>query len=505
MTASPHHPASDRAGPDYRVAVIGAGFGGIGMAIQLVEGGEDDLVILERSDRIGGVWRENTYPGAACDVPSPLYSYSWSQPAWSRRYSRQPEILRYLENQVDRYGLGAHLRLGAGVDTATWVADGAHWKLVLTDKTTVTASVVVSAVGQLTRPVVPDIAGHDRFGGPTWHSAQWDHSEDLTAKRVAVIGTGASAIQFVPEIARDASQVHVFQRSAPYILPKVDHPYDGLTGAWHRVPLLARLDRLRIFLYGELLTSAYVASDRMASYVTSQWRQHLEDQIADPDLRSRATPDYKVGCKRIGFSNDWYPALASDHVELVTDAVTGITPGGVRTADGTERPVDVIIYATGFGATGFLQPMDVIGRDGRNLQEIWSAGAQAFAGVAVAGFPNFFMLYGPNSNLGANSVIYMLETQIAYVRQALAALDRDGLAWIDVRPDVQAAHNRWLDATSERTTYRSGCHSWYTTASGRNTNNWPTFTFRYRGKLRRLDLGDFDVSPVPARQPEGVP
>ncbi len=496
--------ATDHSTTDHRVAVIGAGFGGIGMAIQLLEGGEDDVVILERSDRVGGVWRENTYPGAACDVPSALYSYSFSQSVWSRRYSRQPEILRYLDDQVDRYGLRTHLRLGAGVETCTWDVGAAHWKLVLSDNSTVTASVVVSAVGQLTRPVRPGIAGCGRFGGASWHSAQWDHDEDLTAKRVAVIGTGASAIQFVPEIARQASQVHVFQRSAPYILPKVDHPYNGLTGAWHRVPMLARLDRLRIFLYGELLTSAYVASDRMAAHVTAQWRHHLEEQVTDPDLRAKATPNYQVGCKRIGFSNDWYPALAADHVELVTDAVTAITAEAVRTEDGAERPVDVIIYATGFGATGFLQPMDVIGRDGSSLQQTWSAGAQAFAGVAVAGFPNFFMLYGPNSNLGANSVIYMLETQIAYVRQALAALDRDGLAWIDVRPEVQAAHNRWLDATSERTTYRSGCHSWYTTASGRNTNNWPTFTFRYRRKLRRLDLGDFDVSRVAAGQPEGV-
>ncbi|MDQ6838014.1 MAG: NAD(P)/FAD-dependent oxidoreductase [Actinomycetota bacterium] len=490
---------------DHRVVVIGAGFAGIGMAIQLMGRGHDDLVILERSDRIGGVWRENTYPGAACDVPSHLYSYSFSQPVWSRRYSRQPEILAYLQDQVDRYGLGAHLRLGAGVECATWEADAAHWELALSDGSTLTASMVVSAVGQLTRPVLPDIPGRDLFTGASWHSAQWDHTQDLTAKRVAVIGTGTSAMQFVPEIAKQAQRVHVFQRSAPYVLPKIDHRYDGLTGAWHRVPLLARLDRLRIFLYGEMLTSAYVASDRMADYVTNQWRDHLSEQIDDPDLRAKAMPDYKVGCKRIGFSNDWYPALASDHVELVTDRVTAITAAGITSADGTERPVDVIIYGTGFGATEFLQPMEIIGRHGRNLQETWSAGAQAFAGVAVAGFPNFFMLYGPNSNLGANSVIYMLETQMAYVCEALAALDRDRLAWIDVRADVQAADNRWLDATSERTTYKSGCHSWYTTASGRNTNNWPTFTYRYRHKLRHLDLADFDVSPVPDPAPVAAP
>lgn len=479
-----------------RVAIIGAGFAGIGMAIELLDHGERDFVVIERSRRVGGVWRENTYPGAACDVPSHLYSFSFAQPGWTRRYSRQPEILDYLGDLVGRYGLDRHLRLGAEVETVVWDDQTSRWHLRLSDGSMVRAAVVVSAVGQLSRPVLPNIAGRDSFAGASWHSAHWDHHEDLTGKAVAVIGTGTSAIQFVPEVAKEAAKVHVFQRSAPYILPKVDHAYEGLTGAWHRVPALARLDRLRIFLTGELLTSAYVASDRMSGYVTGQWRKLLEKQVTDSTLRAQATPDYRVGCKRIGFSNDWYPTLAADHVELVTDEVAAINPSGIVSQDGTDRPVDVIIYATGFGATGFLQPMNVIGRQGRSLQETWTGGAEAFAGVAVAGFPNFFMLYGPNSNLGANSVIYMLETQIAYVCQALAALRTGRLAWIDVRPDVQAADNEWLDATSARTTYRSGCHSWYTNASGRNTNNWPTFTFRYRRKLRRLDLLDFDVSPV---------
>ena len=335
----------------------------------------------------------------------------------------------------------------------------------------------------------------DAFAGQSWHSAEWDHDGEVAGKRVGVIGTGASAIQFVPEVAKAAAAVHVFQRSAPYILPKVDHHYEGVARALYRVPVVTRLDRFRIFLTGELLTSAYVASKAMSSLVTARWRRHLGEQVADPTLREKATPDYRVGCKRIGFSNDWYPTLAADHVELVTDRVAAITPAGVVTDDGTERPLDVLIYATGFGATEFLQPMDIVGRRGRHLHDAWSAGAEAFAGVAVAGFPNFFMLYGPNSNLGANSVIYMLESQIAYVLDALDALDH--LARLDVRPDVQAAHNRWLDATSERTTYKSGCHSWYTNASGRNTNNWPTFTFLYRRKLRRLDLSDFEAeTPV---------
>lgn len=478
---------------DYRVAIIGAGFGGIGMAIRLQENGEEDFVVLERSDRVGGVWRENTYPGAACDVPSHLYSFSFAQPDWSRRYSRQAEILAYLKGLVDQYRLGDRLRFGAGVATARWDSEAGRWELTLEDGRQVTAAVVVSAVGQLTRPVLPDIPGVESFAGPSWHSAHWDHDGTVAGQRVGVIGTGASAIQFVPKVARTAAAVHVFQRSAPYILPKVDHRYVGVAKALYKMPVLTGLDRLRIFLTGEVLTSAYVASDTMSKLVTLQWRRHLAEQVSDPELRAKATPDYKVGCKRIGFSNDWYPTLAAAHVELVTDRVTAVTPGTVVTDDGTERPLDVLIFATGFGATEFLQPMDIVGRDGRHLHDVWSAGAEAFAGVAVAGFPNFFMLYGPNSNLGANSVIYILESQIAYVLDALDALDRDRLAWLDVRPEVQAAHNRWLTAASARTTYKSGCHSWYTNASGRNTNNWPTFTFRYRHKLRHLDLRDYDA------------
>jgi cation diffusion facilitator CzcD-associated flavoprotein CzcO len=319
---------------------------------------------------------------------------------------------------------------------------------------------------------------------------------DLSGRRVAVVGTGASAVQFVPEIAGTARSLDVYQRSAPYILPKADSHYGGLAGAAYRLPGLSRLDRARIFLTGEALTAAYVGSARMAAQVTRRCRDHLEAQIADPGLRARATPDYQVGCKRIGFSNDWYPTLASGHVELVTEAVTGVTPGGVVTADGTERPADVLIWATGFAANEFLQPMDVVGRAGRHLGEVWRTGAEAFAGVAVAGFPNFFMLYGPNTNLGANSIIYMLETQIAWVATAVGALGANGLAWMDVRDDVQAADAAWTAEASDRTSYRSGCHSWYTDAAGRNTNNWPTYTFRYRRRLRRVDLGDFDVSPA---------
>jgi cation diffusion facilitator CzcD-associated flavoprotein CzcO len=490
-------------GPDHRIAIIGAGFAGLGMAVRLAQEGERDFVVLERADRVGGVWRENTYPGAACDVPSHLYSYSWDRPSWSRRYSPQPEILAYLESQVRTHDLAGHLRFRAGVLSLVWDED--RWVVELEDETTLTASVVVSAVGQLGRPSLPDIAGIETFAGRSWHTARWDHGVDLAGARFGIIGTGATAIQVVPEVAKVAATVTVFQRSAPYVLPKVDYPYDSPRGRPFRLPGLSRLDRGRIFLTGETLTSAYVRSEKMAELVTARWRRHLEDQVADPGLREKATPDYRVGCKRIGFSSDWYPALASEHVELVTDPIEEVTPAGVRTADGTERQLDVLVYGTGFSATGFLQPMRITGRHGQDLHERWGpTGAQAYGGVAVSGYPNFFMLYGPNSNLGANSIIYMLESQIAYVLQAFTTLRREELAWMDVRPEVEAADNRWLDDASARTTYRSGCHSWYVNEAGRNVNNWPTFTFLYRRKLRRLELLDYDVAPAGVAVPVPV-
>ncbi len=482
--------------PQHQIVIVGAGFGGIGAAVRLAEAGVTDVLILDKADRVGGTWRENTYPGAACDVPSHLYSYSWAQPRWSRRYSTQPEILAYLEEVVRHHHLGPRLRLGTPVEAAAWNEDEAQWELTVAGGEMVTAHVLVSAVGQLNRPAWPDIPGRESFAGATWHSAQWDHETDLTGKRVAAIGTGASAIQFVPEVAQHAAQLSVFQRSAPYVLPKADRRYQGLEkGLFTALPALRRVDRLRIFLTGELLTAGYVRPDR-AGRVVDMWRSALDEAVTDPDLKARCLPDYQVGCKRIGFSNDWYPTLQRPNVELVTDPIAAITPTAVVTADGRERPADVLIYGTGFKSTEFLMPMSVTGRGGLDLHQSWKGGAEAFLGVSVAGFPNFFLLYGPNTNLGANSIIYMLESQIRYVVAAVQELARQRLAWLDVRPDVQAAYNRWVDAESRETTYGSGCHSWYVTPSGRNTNNWPTYTFRYRRRLRHLDLLDFDVQPA---------
>jgi cation diffusion facilitator CzcD-associated flavoprotein CzcO len=316
---------------------------------------------------------------------------------------------------------------------------------------------------------------------------------------VAVIGTGASAVQFVPEIAKAAGHVDVYQRSAPYVMPKADRPYHGAEQAvFDRLPVVRKADRLRIFLYGELLTSGFVLSPKLLAAPMQLWRRQLRSQIADPELRAKCVPDYVMGCKRVVFSSDWYPALARPNVGLVTDRIERIVPDGVVAADGTTRGADVIIYGTGFKAAEFLVPMRVSGSGGQTLQEAWQEGAQAYFGITVCGFPNFFMLYGPNTNLGGNSIIYMLEGQIGYVLGAIQALEAERLAWLDVRPELQHAFNSWVQSSSRKSVWESGCHSWYTTASGRNTNNWPDHTFLYRYRVRRFDLAAYRVMPAMA-------
>jgi cation diffusion facilitator CzcD-associated flavoprotein CzcO len=480
----------------YRVVIIGAGFGGIGMAIKLKQAGIDDFVILDRAENLGGTWRDNSYPGLTCDVPSLLYSFSFRPWRWSRRFPARDEILAYLHGLVAEHGLGPHLRFNRGVEAAAFDEPSALWKLALSDGGTLEATSVVSAVGQLGSPAMPDIQGRDDFGGPSWHSGRWNHDVNLAGLSVAVIGTGASAIQFVPEIAKVAGHVDVYQRTAPYVLPKGDRPYrEAEQVLFDRLPVVRKADRLRIFLYGELLTSGFVLSPKLLAGPMRLWRRQLHKQIADPQLRAKCVPNYVMGCKRVAFSNDWYPALTRPNVDLVTDKIERIAPDGVVTANGTKRTADVIVYGTGFNAVQFLTPMAVTGLGGRRLHDAWQNGAHAYLGISAAGFPNFFMLYGPNTNLGGNSIIYMLEGQIGYTLGAIRALDSERLAWLDVRPDVHDAFNSWVQSASETSVWESGCHSWYTTASGRNTNNWPDHTFVYRYRVRRFDLSAYRVMP----------
>ena len=481
--------------PPYRVVVVGAGFGGVGMASALGEAGIDDFLVLDRAGDLGGTWRDNTSPGLTCDIPSHLYSFSFRPGRWSRRFPPPQEILAYLHEVSEERGLGPYLRFGSGVAAAEFDERRAVWNLTLDDGSTLQATAVVSAVGQLNRPALPDIAGRDGFAGPWWHSARWNHDVDLTGRRVAVVGTGASAIQFVPEVAKTAGRVDVYQRSAPYVLPKSDRPYREAEQVFlDRFPVVRKADRLRIFLYGEVLTSGLIVSQKLLAAPMYLWRRQLR-VITDPQLRRKCIPGYVLGCKRVLFSNDWYPTLARPNVELVTDPIERIAPGGVVTASGVTRPADVIIYGTGFKTLDFLAPMSVTGLGGRRLHDTWREGAEAYLGITVSGFPNFFMLYGPNTNLGGNSIIYMLEGQIAYVCGALQALEREGLDWLDVRPEVQTAFNGWVDAASRTSVWETGCHNWYTTASGRNVSNWPDHTFLYRHAVRRFDLARYRVMP----------
>ena len=485
------------------VAIIGSGFGGVAAAVRLLQDGVQDLVVFERSDDVGGVWRANTYPGAACDVPSHLYSFSFAPKAdWSRRFAPQAEIHSYLRDVARDFGVLPHIRFGTEVLHATFDETTASWRLALSDGTVHEADAVIAACGQLSRPARPAVPGVEDFRGTTFHSAEWDHGHDLAGKRVAVLGTGASAIQFVPRIAAQTASLTVFQRSAPYVLPKRDRPYSRLAKAvYARVPGALRASRWANFWNNEARTLGFNTEPRLLAGHLLQSRRYLRRAVADPALRARLTPTDPMGCKRILVSSHWYPALQLPQVELCTDRVVEIRAHSVVTADGTEREIDTLVLGTGFAATGFLLPMRVTGRAGRDLHEQWSGGASAYLGTAVPGFPNFFTLYGPNTNLGHNSILFMIESQVGWVVQAVQQLRR-GTAWIDVRPEAARAFDDWVQARTRRTVFAGGCTSWYLTADGRNTQNWPASSLTFRRRLRRLRRQDLVLQPavrVPAQ------
>ncbi|MEO9323574.1 NAD(P)/FAD-dependent oxidoreductase [Nocardioides sp. C4-1] len=481
-----------------RVVVIGSGFGGLGAARALLQRGITDVTILERADATGGVWRDNTYPGAACDVPSPLYSWSWAlNPAWGRRYSQQPEILAYLRAAAEREGLTDLVVFDAAVTSCTWDDDAATWQVACADGSTYEADVVVSAMGQLSNPVVPDLPGLETFAGPAFHSAQWRHDVDLTGRRVAVIGTGASAIQFVPGIVDRVGAMTVFQRSAPYVVPKPDQEYrNHHHRAFDRWPGLLRGERRTVFWLSERLNAALGGqvpwSKPFLAAVKAAWRLHLRRQVRDETLRAQLVPDYDIGCKRILFSNDWYPALAREHVDVVTHAVGAVEPGGVRTDDGTLHEADVIIWGTGFAATGFLAGVAVTGVGDADLHERWADGAHAHLGLSVPGFPNFFTIYGPNTNLGGSSIIGMMEAQADYVAQVVARLAAIGPGRrVEVLPDVEAAYDAEMQRRLHDSAW-SGCESWYVDGS-RITTNWPGRVAEYQERTAVVDWDELVV------------
>jgi cation diffusion facilitator CzcD-associated flavoprotein CzcO len=474
-----------------RCVIIGAGFGGLGAAHALRQQGIDDITVLERADAVGGVWRDNTYPGAACDVPSPLYSWSWAlNPSWSRRYSPQPEILDYLHKAAAEAGLLGLVRTGQQVCEATYDDETATWQVRTTDGTAYEADVLISAVGQLSDPVVPDLPGLESFAGPAFHSARWRHDVPLEGARVAVVGTGASAVQFVPEIVDRVGALTVFQRSAPYVVPRPDTEYRPLHHRlFDRYPAVMRGERGATFHLSELLNRSLggdsaIAAPFMAT-MRRVWQTQLRLQVKDPALRSKLEPDYPIGCKRILFSNDWYPALARDHVEVVTGAVVGVEPTGVVGADGTHHEADVLIWGTGFSATDFLRTIRITGRAGLELHDVWQDGAAAYLGIGVPGFPNLFCVYGPNTNLGGSSIIAMLEAQAGWIAQVVRRLADTGRRSFEVRPEAFEAYDRELQERLRESVW-SGCGSWYRDGD-RITTNWPGTVGEYQRRLAQVD------------------
>jgi len=476
-----------------RIAVIGAGFGGLCMGIRLRQAGIDSFTILEKADRLGGTWRDNTYPGAACDSPAFAYCYSFEQKTdWSRKWSPQPEILGYMEHCARKYGLLPHIRFGTEIAGARFDPAAGVWRLRTAAGDTIEAEVVVSAVGQLNRPYTPALPGLEQFRGIALHSARWRHDVDLAGKRVAVIGNAASAIQFIPQIAPQVKRLLVFQRSANWMIPKNDRVYgEDEKRRFARFPLLARLYRWWLWLTYESRFPVFRQEPLMSRALARVAERSMREQVADPALQRALLPDYPIGGKRILISDDYYQALCRENVEVVTAPIERLTEGGIVTADGRTTPVDVVIFATGFETTSFLVPMRIEGLQGRVLEEVWKGGAEAYLGVAVAGFPSFFMLYGPNTNLGHNSIIFMLECQVSYVMSCLRALRERDLAWLDVRPEAMREYNARLQAVLARSVWARTERSWYKRADGRITNNWCGTTVAYWWRTRRLVLAHY--------------
>lgn len=484
--------------PHVRVAIIGAGFAGLAMAIQLKRHGVEDFLVLERGEDVGGAWRDNTYPGCACDVPSALYSFSFAaNPDWTSSFSPQHEIHHYLRSCVRRFGLLGHLRLREDVLEASWDESSEHWSIG-TSGGRLTATVLVSATGQLSEPALPRLPGLERFAGTAMHTSRWDHSLDLTGARVAVLGTGASAVQLVPAIADRVAVLHVFQRSAAWVLPQHNRVRGPLEQrALRAVPWLHRAVRTTLH-WGRECSLIGFSHPRIMRAVSLLARLHLRRQVPEPALRTALTPSYTMGCKRVLRSSTFYPTLSREHVELVTEQIREVREHSVITADGTERVVDVLVFGTGFRATEMPMAHRIRGRHGRWLASDWRhGGARAYLGTTVAGFPNLFLLTGPNSALAHNSVLMGIENQVGYVLDALRVMRSHRLAAVEVQPHAQQAFVREVQARMAGTVWvRGGCHSWFLDSTGCNTTVWPWFTSRLRRLTRRFDTENYLLLPA---------
>jgi cation diffusion facilitator CzcD-associated flavoprotein CzcO len=473
----------------FQVAIIGAGFAGVCMAIKLKEAGIDDFVILENGEEAGGTWRDNTYPGCACDVPSHLYSYSFRlHGEWSEVFPPWREIRDYIADCVRHYGLKPHLRLRTAVKELRFDEKFAGWELALSDGQQIRARFVVAATGPLTKPLLPDIPGLDSFRSHKIHSARWDHGFPLDGKRVAVIGTGASAIQIVPAIARKVAQLHVFQRTAPWVLPRYNRRY-GKAARWiyRRFPAARRFTRWLTYWRLEAFAPAVLRDGLARRFFEFVGRCHLRLHVPDAALRERLRPRFRLGCKRVLLSDSYYRALQLPQAELVTDKIAGFTADGVVTDDGKERRVDAVIFATGFRATEFVSPLRIYGKEGRELSEMWKRDATSYLGISVAGFPNLFLLVGPNTGLGHSSIIFMIEAQVRYVIDAIRTAKVRSLRRIEVRPDAEAAFQEEIQSRLRGTAWMSGCQSFYLSDNGKTYMMWPGTTVEYWRRTQRFD------------------
>jgi cation diffusion facilitator CzcD-associated flavoprotein CzcO len=489
------------------VAIIGSGFSGLAMAAELKRAGRDDFVILERAGDIGGTWRDNSYPGCACDVPSHLYSFSFApNPDWSSTFSPQEEIHAYLRNVATDQGLLPHVRYGVEVEEAAWDDDDAVWRL-RTSAGELEARSVASAAGPLSEPSIPDIPGLREFKGAVFHSATWDHDHDLTGERVAVVGTGASAIQFVPQIQPQVSKLHLFQRTAPWIMPRPDRPLTHLEHALYRRFPKAQLAMRAGIYWARELFAIPMLHHKLARHIERVAVRHLHMQVEDPELRRKLRPGYSPGCKRILVSNDYFPALTKENVEVVCDGITEVRERSVVDSTGLEREVDTIILGTGFHVTDLPIADRVRGRDGRTLSEHWDGSLEALRGTTVQGFPNLFFILGPNTGLGHTSVVLMAEAQAGYIRQALEHIERAGIAGIEPRTEMQAQWNEEIQRRSQDTVWlNGGCDSWYIDRNGRNSTLWPDHTFKFFAAMRRFQPAEYRVLPaaVPAAAPVAI-
>ncbi|MFF9146212.1 flavin-containing monooxygenase [Streptomyces sp. NPDC014861] len=483
-----------------RVAVIGSGFGGLGAAVRLRREGITDFVVLERADSVGGTWRDNSYPGCACDVPSHLYSFSFApNPDWPRTFSGQRHIRAYLEHVADTFGLRPHLRLNHEVRRMEWDADELRWRIE-TSSGSFSADVIVSATGPLSDPRIPDVPGIDGFTGKVFHSARWDHDYDLRGKRVAMIGTGASAIQIVPAIQPEVAKLTLFQRTAPWVMPRMDRAISGPERWLHRkLPVTATLRRGILWGIRELQVGAFTKHPGELGLVEKLAKANIAKAVKDPVLRARLTPSYRIGCKRILLSNTYYPALAQPNVDVVGGGLQEIRGNVLVGSDGSETEVDAIIFGTGFHVTDMPVADRVFGAGGRSLAEHWKDGVQSLRGATVDGFPNWMTIIGPNTGLGNSSMILMIESQLNYMADYLRQLDvLGGRSALAARPSAVHAWNRKVQNRMERTVWKAGgCDSWYLDANGRNTTLWPGTTGEFRRETRLVDLSEYEVLRAP--------